>query len=323
MSENTDPLTEPDPEARLDSKAGRPIVKPPAGGRLGFLKKHVEGWQSALVVVVLALLSTRLFARFDAAPIDLPIPAADGRELKIQTKRSKSAASAATNHGLSVEIRSVGELMRKHSVATDSRTARSLFREIRRAVGIAHKKDGKHCLLPLRDLQTELFVAAVGVWVDTGKVNKDLTELGANFVANGLNNKWIGPGDSKMSQDDLRAFFRIHWAKLSGQVEKFPYAASLSDWRLFYSFLLTHPPERVASTPVLLMQHRLAAIKSLSKIDSEYPVQFANGVARYQGGDYAAAEKSFAAHLLVSPDGPWTLRAQNHRAAALARNEGR
>ena len=323
MSENPDPPKHPEPEAEFDTEAGRPTAKAPPGGRSGSLKKHFEGWQSAVVVVVLALLSTRLFARFDAVPIDLPIPRADGRELKIETHHVKASAGAAARDGLSVEIRSVGELMRKHSVATESTTARSLFREIRRAVGIAHSKDGEHSLIPLRDLQTELFVAAVDVWVETGKVNKDLTELGANFVNTGLKNKWGGPRESKMSHDDLRAFFRIHWAKLSGQAQTFPYAPSLSDWRLFYSFLLRHPPMRVRASPVLLMHHRLATIKSLSQIDSEYPVQFANGIARYQGGDYGAAEKSFERHLLVSPDGPWTLRAQNHRAAALARSEGR
>jgi hypothetical protein len=67
-------------------------------------------------------------------------------------------------------------------------------------------------------------------------------------------------------------------------------------------------------------RHRLqlSTIQDLAKVDVNYPESFAIGVSLYQVGAYAEAFEYFAQHLRVHPDGPWTLRAQNHALAAAA-----
>ena len=63
---------------------------------------------------------------------------------------------------------------------------------------------------------------------------------------------------------------------------------------------------------------RLEKVKLLAKIDPEYPGEYARGVAAYRAGKYAISEDAFKKWLKDHPNGPFTLRAQNHLRAAIA-----
>ena len=114
---------------------------------------------------------------------------------------------------------------------------------------------------------------------------------------------------------ELAAAYRTRWNELVGLAGHASFAPTLDDVRLNARLQLRwaealRPAERAHLTN--------KAIEQLAAADSEYPVAFARGVAEFQSGAYAEAFEHFRRHSVAHPDGPWSLRAQNHAQAAAA-----
>ncbi len=124
----------------------------------------------------------------------------------------------------------------------------------------------------------------------------------------------------------LSVLFKKHWNEVAG-VRGAPFDATLAESRAFYRFLLTHPalPESAgapASTRRAARSPGSTGSRSstrLAAIDRDYPVQLARGVVYFQLQRYPLAVEAFRRHLEGSPDGPYTLRANNYLRAALGR----
>jgi tetratricopeptide (TPR) repeat protein len=64
---------------------------------------------------------------------------------------------------------------------------------------------------------------------------------------------------------------------------------------------------------------RLKKIDELSAVDPTYPKELARGIVLYRLGRYPLAVEAFRQHLERSPDGAFSLRAQNYLRAALGK----
>jgi hypothetical protein len=126
-----------------------------------------------------------------------------------------------------------------------------------------------------------------------------------------------------MGEQALRVLFKRRWNEISGLTQG-AFMLSLDEQRAFYEFLLRYPPRRAdraegAEGPGFDSGYLLRKIDEIAALDASYPRLFARGVVQFRSGDFRHASRSFSAHLDVSPDGPWALRAQNHLRAALER----
>lgn len=66
-------------------------------------------------------------------------------------------------------------------------------------------------------------------------------------------------------------------------------------------------------------QYLLKKLDELGSIDAAYPADLARGIVLYRLGSYPQSVEASRRHLDASPDGPFTLRAQDHLRAALGR----
>jgi hypothetical protein len=178
---------------------------------------------------------------------------------------------------------------------------------------------------PVRDLsrlqavQTELFVAALRAW-ERDEGGSELEELGGSLLARAREHGWLNDGHLLMSETEREVVFRMRWAELTGLRERPPFKPTLDDWRIYFGFLLEHPEGRDPSDRV---RRQLSYAAALTKRDPTYPLWLARGVLLYQAGAFQESADAFTAHLAEHPEGPYALRARNHRLAALAKAEGR
>ncbi|HEV8548972.1 MAG TPA: hypothetical protein VGQ57_08090 [Polyangiaceae bacterium] len=176
--------------------------------------------------------------------------------------------------------------------------------------------EGERGLLALRAVQSELFVQAARGWAASGKPAADLRELGGEFPELATMSGWRTGSTLVLTDDELGLLFRMRWNELTGLAERPSFALTLDELRARYSLLLRHPSGPDAATRI---HRQLGYVTALEKLDHDYPVAFARGVLFYRAADYESAAAAFQTHLALHPNGPWTLRAQNHLLQALAR----
>jgi outer membrane protein assembly factor BamD (BamD/ComL family) len=63
-------------------------------------------------------------------------------------------------------------------------------------------------------------------------------------------------------------------------------------------------------------------VEQHGRLDPDYPVELARGVALYRAGHYTRALQAFDRHLRLHPDGPLAARAQRYARAAVAAEVG-
>jgi tetratricopeptide (TPR) repeat protein len=140
-----------------------------------------------------------------------------------------------------------------------------------------------------------------------------------------------------MDESVRRAAFKKRWNEVAG-LKGGAFEPALDEERAFYRFLLEHPlhpraplttPPALATAPPALDalgayegQYMLKKIDELSALDPAYPADFARGIILYRLGRYLPSAEAFRRHLDASPDGPFTLRAQNYLRSALEQTVG-
>jgi hypothetical protein len=272
------------------------------------------------VAIWIAVISAALAVPRPVAPADLPSPDVDRRQVARAADDARVLAGEARARPLPFEVRAVGELFRRFgkAEATGQGDLGALLVDLRRVAADAASKRPLRDLSRLQAVQTELFSAALRAWeLDEG--SSELDELGGGLLARARENGWLKDGRLLMSQTERQVVFRMRWAELTGLRDRAPFKPTLDDWRVYLGFLLEHPEGRDASDRV---RKQLGYAAALAKRDPTYPLWLARGVLFYRAGAFQESADAFTAHLAEHPDGPYALRARNHRLAALAKAEG-
>jgi hypothetical protein len=291
--------------------------------------RHFEGWQPGLVAVAVAGITALLAVPRSVEPRELPRPIADARELRFIQQKDDTVAQAITRSPLDVDVRALGSLLRAFGTA-DAARDEPMLAQLRSRISLAvltAKTHGDEQLLALRAFQMQAFVREVRHFVATGETSPELVELGGSFADALLRYEWCeGPRPCVMHMGEhvLRVMFKRRWNEISGLTEG-PFAPTLDEQRVFYDFLLQHPPQTThrldeANRSTFDGSYLLRKVDELGAIDPTYPRLFARGIIQFRAGDFRRASQSFSGHLELSPDGPWTIRAQNHLRAALERS---
>jgi hypothetical protein len=296
----------------LDEKAavGRSASK--AVGASGW-RRHLDGWPLGAWLVAVSALTALLAVPRNVPPVELPLPSID-RQLEREAAEIEATRAERARAGLPLEVRAIGEAVRRQGVAAFSQRelVPQLVRPLRRRAAEALERLGPEPLLELRALQTELFLQAFSE--RPAEPPREAIELAGGLLDAGLARGWFAPPPEGAEDTELAALFRIHWARLLGFAERYPFAPSLNEWRSYYRFLLRRPipslPHRDGD-----LARKLEYVALLTQHDQDYPALLARGILSYQRGAPAEATMELSAHLERHPDGPWALRAQNHLAA--------
>lgn len=294
--------------------------------------RHLDGWQPALLALLLAGSTAAIAITRSAPPLDLPEPRLDPSALHHIALVDAQLAASADAERLDVDVLKLGSELFAYGKADALRDDDALSRARRNVLDASARalRVGAMPVLALRAHHLRTFLLEMTRYDATGVESDKLREVGGGFVHRLERNGWV---------DDTRATYRVipdatvlsvlfkkHWNEVAG-VHGAPFDVTLAEERVFYRFLLAHPAlPQSAGAPALLEarsairgQYRLKKLDELSALDHDYPVQLARGVVYYQLGRYPLAVEAFRRHLEASPDGPYALRAQNHLRAALGR----
>jgi hypothetical protein len=282
------------------------------------LGRHLEGWQLGLLVISMALLSALLAVPRNVPPELVPPPVVDRIEQR-QALEAEARHAARARAGLPLEIRSVGEAVRRYGQAAYAAPELStqVSTQLRRLAAEALARQGAERLLELRALQTELFVAALSplrsaTAAPPAKPPSEAIELGGGLVLAGERRAWFEPPPLGADADELATLYRLYWSEAVG-LRAHPFALTLNEWRVYYRFLLGRPTSE--SDRAGDLRRKLEYVAALASHDQEYPAHLARGVLLYQSGNPIQSAGELRRHLERSPDGPWSLRARNYLAA--------
>jgi hypothetical protein len=295
-------------------------------------RRHLDGWQAGLLVVVIAGSAIVLGVPRAVAPEALPEVALDRDALAAIARRDVELAREAEGTRLDVDIRAVGSEFRAYNLAAAADDERRLVEaraSISRAATLAIRISPEG-LAALRAYQLERFLVEIARWQRDGVASDELVELSGDFVDTMRRNRWCRGEERQLVADEhvLRVLWKKRWNEVTG-VRGPLFDLSAEEDKLRYSFLIQHPFQRrfdVQKTSFIARAEeihahkaRLAAIERLAALDPSYPGELARGVVLYQLGSYAEAAGAFRGHLAAHPDGPHTLRVRNYLKATLDR----
>lgn len=286
-------------------------------------KSHLDGWQLGLLSLCMAGLALALALPRRAEPSDLPVPRIDSASVADILRDQTERAQRVRETPLPFDVRAVGEALREFSVASftldadPSEAGSALTRLAARALE-AH---GKDALLDLRAIQTALFLDALKRWEAGTSPGDELTELAGNFVDKARQSGWVdATGRLRLSLTERIVLFRVRWGVLTGLGAAFPFKPSLTEWRIYYRFLLRHPEGALVTSPAARRARQLKYATALGKLDPDFPMEFARGVLLFQSGRYPQAMRAFQGHLTAHPTGRYTLRVRNYWLNAASRS---
>ena len=274
------------------------------------VRRHLEGWELALLTLAMALLAALVALPRPVEPDDFPVPDLDPSKVadinRAETERAQRVSEVPLPYG----VRAAGEAFRAVGTATfrNEDDLPETMTKLVRTVKVALEQHGAEPLLSLRAIQCELFLTALKGWEATGVIDTELIELGGAFLEKAQSSHWFDDsGRLALSSDERRILFRVRWGVLTGLGETHPFEPTLSEWRVYYAFLLRHPE----GAPQLTTSQQLSYVNALARVDPAYPADYARGVLLYRGGRLAEAARAFSGHLERYPSGRWALRARN------------
>lgn len=260
------------------SRPERVSVKGSAGRRGGF-GRHLEGWQLAVVAVLIAGSTALLAVPRPVDPVDLPEPRIDLRALQAVARADEALAAGADQARLDVDVLELGTAIFAYGEADATGDDLALGRARRRVLDAAQRavRVGAPALLALRAHHLRSFLQEIRRWERTGEESVKLRQLAGGFLRAIRRNGWAtglapaAPADRPaspsasppdrgaplererprllMDQAVLSASFKKHWSEVTGlQGELF--ALTLDEARAFYRFVLQHPsrPQEIAAS---------------------------------------------------------------------------
>jgi tetratricopeptide (TPR) repeat protein len=291
----------------------------------------LDGWQAGALVVLLAASAVFLAVPRAAQPVAIPAPTIDRAVLAATMAADDELALRAEREVLDVDIRAVGQELRRYNraVVEGHRSQATIARRDAVRATLRAVRRSEQELLALRAYQTRQFVAELARWQRSGEVSTELENLGGPFLQMARLSRWCTGNGRQLLPDEavLRAFFKKRWNGITG-AEQGPFALTLDEDRVRFDFLLRHPMApsgaSLPNDPISVQRQRLRdekarleIIATLGKRDPTYPATLARGIVHYRLGRFGDALQAFRQHLAVTPDGPYSLRAQNYFKAAL------
>jgi hypothetical protein len=276
--------------------------------------RHFEGWQLGLVSVCMAGGALLLALPRGTTPRDLPEPQLDSASVADILRAQTEITQRVRDAPLPFEVRKVGEMFRAYGSATfvphsDLPRAES---DLTSSVEEALRAHGPEPLLALRAVQTELFLSALRRLEAQGSEDQELRELAGDFIEKAKRCRWLDSrGRLLMSTTERSVMFRMRWGNLTQLLRERRFKPSLTEWRLYYRFLLRHPESPAAPESARYAAQQLDYVNALAKLDPDFPADFAAGILLFQSRRYPESMRAFQRHLTVHPEGPWTLRARN------------
>lgn len=275
-------------------------------------QRHFQGWPLAVLAVGLALTSLLLASPRRSVPDVLPLPECDPSAITQWRRIDDELAEQARRSPLPRSVRAIGDSYRVYShglslgLSGDAEAARMRARASAATRAGLAAEVGR-----LRAVQTELFLAALTRWNQTGHRDRELDELAGDFLDKAKRSGWLDGRRTRFSEPELAALFQVRWTHLAGLLDDPNLRLSLIVWQLYYAALLRHP-EDALETPQRTGDRQLAYIEALCRRDPSYPRDFGRGVLFFRAQRMADAEESFRRFLVNSQHQRWRLRARNH-----------
>lgn len=302
------------------------------------LGRHLEGWQAGLVAIAIAGLGLLFGVPRAVVPRDMPVPVPDATELRKireveQTRAQKLVRATEAERVARFDQRAVGDLIRQFGeadLAHDQARLATLRTEIAASVRrLRATEEGTEQLLELRSYQLGVFLTDLHAWEKTGKESDDMRAYAGDFVALLTKSGWLRLPRRIIPDDTVRAaLFKRRFMDVTGLREP-RFALTLDEHRALYAFLLSHPPP--GGDPSGGAEGSSAEARERGKwgwlfrkseeigaVDPTYPADLARGIALLHLGETRGSVAALQKHLAEHPDGPYTLRARNHLAAALS-----
>jgi hypothetical protein len=280
----------------------------------------LRGYELGLLTVAMVLTFALLTLPRASEPTTLPLPRIDRLEARQREAHERELVIGAERDGLPFDVRAVGEALRRFgATSAEGYDALHERQDIQERVGIALDKGQAQKLLSLRAVQTAFFLEALARFERDGKPNRDLQELGGDFLAHAQQSGWFDERRHCLADSTtLSVMFRWRWAMLIERQRAFPFAPSLNELRIYYRFLLLHPERLLpAQDPNFDNEARVKLVSALARRDPEYPESFAKGYLLYQLGNREAAAAEYRAQLGRSDSGAYALLARNNLIYAL------
>ncbi len=292
----------------------------PAAG----LARHVEGWQAGLVALTVAGIGVAFSLPRPIPPTELPLPtwspAALAAERRADDARAAAmAASSPEERVARYDQRKLGDCFRRFGHAELSGDLEELGRvreECLQATRVLlAAPDGVEQVRQLRAYQASLFVAALGRWIDHATLSEDLAALGGSLPRDMVESGWITARGATILSDEVReGLFKLRFTEVTGA--RRAVGLEPDEARRLVAFFLAYPPRD--EDPKIVWSFLGQKVEEARKLDPTYPIELARGIVALGLGDADRSAELLGALLAEHPDGPWTGRAKNHLAAALA-----
>lgn len=270
--------------------------------------------RAPVAALVTALVTALFVVPRPHTPRDVPYPTVDSRLTKAEYEEIRARATAATRAGLHVDIRGIGERLRRVSRLETSGDTETYVKERARLRSLVQgllRDQRERELLELRDVQAMLFVNALNAhWHNpTSDTEASVRELGANVLSYLEHAKtWLPTYPNRDAT--LAALFLKRWADVLNVEGHLLLAPSANAQRLLQRFLVVYQLNR---GPNRDHQQLLALLSSVANYSPDYPSEYARGIVFYQMGAFNDAIAAFERHLHQHPDGAWAGRAHNFR----------
>ncbi len=278
-----------------------------------------------------------------AAPAEIPLPMVDEQVLRGEEAADDALAARAKAEGLPSDVRALGSAIRdfntQQTASADDTTMTGARRAINAALaGIDMRRSDS--LLILRAFELSDFLGELRAFEHGTPPSAELAAVSGPFVARMTDAGWVDGNKISMDEHARRAAFKVAWNAILNVPDAPPFSLTQNEARALYLFYLRHPhvgerdrqaielSRKTAKTEAscvalrtreerALESWRLDKVEKLGKVDPNYPLAYARGVAHYRMGSFDAAARDFQFWIDAHPDGAWTLRARNQLRGAI------
>jgi len=275
------------------------------------LRRHwLRGWPLAIPVFGIAAVSAALAFPRPVRPRMLPEPMVSRPVVASEVSTLRALSDRARHHPLPRVVRAAGEAYRQLCIATllGAEVAGNAPRQrFMAAVQRARRAVGDAPVLELRAVQAQLFVDALARFDREHRTNRDLDELGGDFLQTAKSKGWIDSQRLRASTEERWALFVLHWTERAGLGNRGPFRPATELRVLALRLALSRGYARAND-----LQRDLESVARLAELDLTYPADLARGVVYARYHQWPSAARSFVTRLRAYPDGPYALLARNY-----------
>ncbi len=239
----------------------------------------------------------------------IPRPVIDVAQLSGALTENAARAQTVKKSPLSHTVRTLGEELRQFGRRTyeDSKASTESSRgRLRAHVTRVRKSEGDHPLLVLRAIQAELFVAALGRFEKTQKVDAELIELGGDFLRHAKAEGWLLGHRFTANEQERTALFLVRFTDLTGLRQTLPFALPPAIELTALRYALTHSRSHRVNPGA-----SLHTVERIASLDRSYPLDLAKGILELKAHQLEPARSTLARFVSQNSQGTYHLWAKN------------